>query len=174
MLEADLLSDILCNHRGNFFRGCINTSTQSANWHQCRTNKGPHSTEVTCRLGFFFHDRGVRGGLRSPRIVHRRHVSVWGRLDRTRMWAEGLSPTLHWSRRLPRGQVWLPPGLDGWTLHHRWVHLPTLDWRLRTTEEVNLRADLKGQFWRVNVRIFRERQTSVAAYLLQISTFAWH
>lgn len=80
-----------------------------------------HRTEATCHRGFFFPHRGVRGGLWSPRIVHQRCVSVRGRLDRTRMWAEGLSPTLHRPRSLPRGQVWLPPGLDGWTLHYRWA-----------------------------------------------------
>lgn len=84
--------------------------------------KGPfHRTEATCLHGFFFCNRGVRGGLWSPRLVHQRCVSLRGRLDRTRMWAEGLSPTLHRPRSLPRGQVWLPPGLDGWTLHHRWA-----------------------------------------------------
>lgn len=65
-------------------------------------------------------DRGVRGGLRPPRIVHQRRVSVRGGLDGSRMRAEGLSPTLHRPRSLPGWQVWLPPGLDGRTLHHWW------------------------------------------------------
>lgn len=73
---------------------------------------------------------------------------------------------------------------QGWTGEHctigepQWhMHFCTLDRRVRTTQEICLWADLKGQLWSVNVSIFRKsgsRHTSVAAYLLQTSTFAWH
>lgn len=95
----------------------LNTKTS-----QHRKEKNPfYRTEATCLYGFLFCYRGVCGGLRSPRLVHQRCVSLWRRLDRTRMRAEGLSPTLHRPRSLSWGQVWLPPGLDGWTLHHWWA-----------------------------------------------------
>lgn len=167
---------------------------QNANIYQRRREKSGLFTEqkVHVSIAFFFCDRVVRGGLWSPRLVHRWCVPLRGRLDGTGMWAEGLSPTLHRPRSLPRGQVWLPSGLDGWTLHHRWatmtrtaLHAYTYLTEGHELQGIHLRTGLKGQLWFRNVSIFPcsfrhllERQrswhNSVAAHLLQTSTFAWH